>query len=655
MPDYGKVALGEVESLQEKTFKEMEIESEYVQVITDEDGLIGLGIKKDGSITVKLSPESIQNNSIPSSKLTEALQQQISVGAVAGTNAAQALSFANNPNDLVPVQPDGWRYTHGEIFVQTEISGYGWAELPKHYTSLIKGINNSGQSLTFRKKTGLVIRGRAYRGEYDPLNGGVGSITKKGDLINTTAWPPTGTFVAGDYYKYIYYQSRTIDAITLNFGDCMVYNGTAWVKQASPVQSGDGDWWVSKSTGSYDGVQYKVGERILFMGIESRATSKYKVFAKGGNSNGEYYLRGFLNPTNGYPTGPIDGDVWTIGTDGTLGEVPVKADDLLIREQGVWGVVPSDPKYVYESNAFILLPCTSGNSSEWEVRRTDKSTSSVTLKLNFYRQSARRMQSNEIIVWGDSMPGSLQTPLNAHFPGLVTVNSFGGGSSANVLTMMQREIQNNGDRYRDRVSIFWHGQNNDNNQARAVTPKLVELVGPRDSSRIILMSVLGQRIATYNGTRIVIQQQEDMKNNVAGSRQDFVNFLRNTYPEYLFDTRDALLKSASVSVPALDFPGMTEKQVADTYGIVPLSYFLSVSYNYAALVFKGYHSTAGLPTGGAANDYYVRTGVGTVGAIIVNNAGTWTEHTYDQTHLNTAGGAALGQALKTYIESKGWA
>lgn len=41
----------------------------------------------------------------------------------------------------------------------------------------------------------------------------------------------------------------------------------------------------------------------------------------------------------------------------------------------------------------------------------------------------------------------------------------------------------------------------------------------------------------------------------------------------------------------------------------------------------------------AANDYYVRTGVGTVGAIIVNNAGTWTEHTYDQTHLNTAGGA----------------
>ncbi len=102
-------------------------------------------------------------------------------------------------------------------------------------------------------------------------------------------------------------------------------------------------------------------------------------------------------------------------------------------------------------------------------------------------------------------------------------------------------------------------------------------------------------------------------------------------------------------------------QVASTYGIVPLSFFFdysSVPWEPADLVFRGYRSTAGLPAGGVANDYYLRSANGTVGAIIVNESGTWVEYIYDQVHLynqnDFPGNVALAAALSSFITAKGW-
>ncbi|VTN69239.1 Uncharacterised protein [Klebsiella variicola] len=59
------------------------------------------------------------------------------------------------------------------------------------------------------------------------------------------------------------------------------------------------------------------------------------------------------------------------------------------------------------------------------------------------------------------------------------------------------------------------------------------------------------------------------------------------------------------------------------------------------LTYQGTWSNVGTPSGGSHADYYLRIAAGTVGNVIVNNNGSWSEIAIDITHLSQAGGQAL--------------
>jgi hypothetical protein len=86
--------------------------------------------------------------------------------------------------------------------------------------------------------------------------------------------------------------------------------------------------------------------------------------------------------------------------------------------------------------------------------------------------------------------------------------------------------------------------------------------------------------------------------------------------------------------------------------VLPLSFFFNfaaVPWSASSLTFRGYRSAAGLPSGGSDGDYWLRSGGGTVGALIVRWAGVWSEHTYDVTHMTTTGNQVLAQAFADFL------
>lgn len=637
--------------------EELSSDSGYVYAITDMEDRLAFGITLTGKIFVNLDPRSIAAGSIAESKLDSKFVRKID----------KATTDINNQNDISSVDPDGWRSVQGQLYFATSIHGHAWVGLPKMNTKIVKGINTSGADLIFRKRTGLNIRGIQYRGAYDPKSTAVESKTYKGEIELATVFPPaTGTFVEGDYYRYITNAVRVINGESYNYGDLIVYDGSVWKRQMLPyaptVAAEGGDWWTISNGGYFEGIKYEANERIYYVGTQANASLRRRRFIKGTSLNGEYYYRGEFNPASGLPAAPIDGDIHIASATGTAGGLTFNVDDVLVRESGVWGRIPAPESVAVPNGLFVALPCAQ-SSGEWEVRRADKINTRVTVKLNVYRQHARRFQqSNSLVMWGDSMIGTFhKTGVMKPFTdaGLTyTINTFGGGTSSHVLEMMQYEILVNGDRYKDRIHIFWHGQNNSNEAFFPTVPQMLDLMAPVQSNRFVLMSVLGERLATsFNGTRLVFNTQESMHAKTPGSRNDIIEYYKSTYPDNWFNTRQKLLDAAD-STPCLDFPGMTERQVADTYGIIPLSHFFdytTVSWKPSDLTFKGWRNTAGLPTGGVHLDYYVRSGGGSrLGNLIVNQNGTWFEHAHDVTHESLAGATVLANELKKYLDSKGW-
>jgi len=566
--------------------------------------------------------------------------------------ASDALrQLAPNVHDVVPVRPDVWRGKRGEVAVLTEADGSMWAEIGSLRTRWIGGTNLSGTTLELRRTAGVPITGRRYGGSsFDA--GAHPSINYKGSITSTTPSAPSGSFVTGDYYIYAngLGDAGVYNSVTLNVGDLLVYNGSIWVVSAAPGTYGSrtrGQWWDVNIAGWWDGAQYNVGDRIVYVGKQSGSSiTIFERWAKYASRQGGFFYRGEFAPSSGLPVTYIDDDIFQASASGSAGGFTFAIGDYLIRDNGIWGQIATSAIISVASNAYFSGACVL-DANEWEVRRQDKGTTVTGVRFGALAQSIMRRNADTLTLISDSMFGVASTGnviiTAAQRSG--SVRTYGGGTSLDVLSMFEWWITQE-DPYAGQVLLAWHGQNNQPSsemnaaQIRWVSLRMAELAGARDA-RMLFLSVLGQRNHTWTGSRITVSQHENQFANT-GYLYDLNVWYERTFPGRWISPWSVLL-SAATDAPDPTFPGMTEKQVAATYGIVPWSFYGSPggSWITAQLLYQGNWSDVVLPTGGVNLDYYLRIGGGTVGNLLVNEAGTWVERSIDTTHLSAAGAIAL--------------
>lgn len=611
-------------------------------IISDDQGRVGLGIREDGSTI------------LPGLAITATMLAAESV-----TNAKLDLTLRReNANDYVATPADG---------IRTQLATVGawynnrWLQLPNIPTPVLWGINDSTNTVDIRPTTGLNVRGRRRINSYNP--GTVGSVTYKGDLTSSSTWPPTGSFVTGDYYAYISTGNRTIGSDTVRLGDLMVYNGSAWIYQGAPgtgVTRLEQDWWDISANGTFNGVSYVVGDRILYVGFQSEAGVGYERWHKSNTAAGEFYRNTSFVPTSGLPSSPVDGELYDASAAGTTGGFTFAIGDYAMRWAGTWGKITSGTIQTFAAGALIHLPC-KANANEWEVRRGDGGTTLNSLTLNAVGRPIIRRSNNGILVIGDSMAGQPGPALAALIPErTVTTRSYGGGTASNILSTYAYVIADLGDPDVGKTLVTFIGQNSNGfrGQNFMARQRIMELSGAADR-RVLHVSMLGQRVLTWNGTRLVCANFEEQR--VAGSTNSYardVESLRATWPDQWMWAAQSLCDAAATDTePSIQWPGMTNAQVAATYGIPPLKWCRSISLTgvvLGSLNYLGAHSSAGLPTGGNDQDYYLRTGNGTIGNPIIKISGTWTEITFDPIHLNTTGDGIQAAKIKSILDAKNW-
>ncbi|WP_394651145.1 hypothetical protein [uncultured Acinetobacter sp.] len=544
--------------------------------------------------------------------------------------------------DTISVMPDPWRANKTEIGVKTQGAGY-WCQFPVLKTKSIFGVNNTGTSLSIRKTVGLPILGKYYAGEYS-FDNSVASTNLKGVISSSAPSTPTGTFVAGDYYQYVN-GSGTESTGTyagMNIGDLLVYNGSSWVIQKAPAtfttRNQNGYFWKVTTAGTFDGVNYAVGDLVLYV---SRQTGG------GGNQYERWYkldfVKGdlaFMGQVSVLPSSPQKNGVYELAS--TL--------NYHIYDGSAWLEVRNNTVTAIAANASFYLQCI--DASEYEVRRTDLSAASVGLRANCYTQQNVRRSTDEIVLLSDSMfgvSGVGQQVLNLSGRNGV-VKSFGGSTSHQVMGMLEYFITQD-DLYKGQTFIIWHGQNNqpstDENAAliRECTLKMINLIGA-DQPRYLFLTVLGQRNLAWDSTlnRFVASQHENQKAKVS-HLYALKNWYRQIMPDRYLSVYDALIAAAD-DTPDPTFPGLTEKQVAQTYGVVPYSYFNGAYTEVSDLTYLGTWSDAALPISTPTNgSYYLRINNGTHANIIVYRNSAWSEKTVDMTHLSGKGALALATAI----------
>ncbi|PLK98291.1 hypothetical protein CWN56_04205, partial [Klebsiella pneumoniae] len=295
-----------------------------------------------------------------------------------------------------------------------------------------------------------------------------------------------------------------------------------------------------------------------------------------------------------------------------------------------------------------------GSADEWEFRRADRAATVTGVRVSAQVSTViRQMLGQKLLVIGDSMPGagspSVGDQIIAATGYAGETRSYGGSLSEQVLGMLKWEILNNGDNWQGQVMVAWHGQNNMSSsealqaQIREVSLMMRRLTGTRDI-RCLFLTVLGPRQMSWNGTRIVARHHEGQFDGT-NIQYQLGEWYRLMLPGEYANTYNILLSAATDSIDPT-FPGMTEKQVAAKYGVIPWSFFNRATLQGLTtdeLVYKGTWTGSTLPTGGAHADYYIRTdgGDATCGNIIYNSGGVWIENNIDRIHLNAAGGAAL--------------
>ncbi len=583
-----------------------------------------------------------------------------------------------HPQDVVDARPDATRSTLSEIAVRTNAcDGSAWSPLPSHVCKAAFGINATGTAIEYRQASGLLFTGKARAGVFTP--GAVPSLTKKGRFLTTAVTTPTGTFAVGDYYSYEAYNTNgnlsetlpgTWGSQSLYCGDNLVWNGTEFVIQRGPgtgvIKIAD-SWYEVTAAGTFNGMALQAGDKLLYTGLQTAGgasmTPRWVLLSSASDA---LVYAGEFAPSSGYPASPLRNSVYQASAAGTISGNSFSAGDYALWDDSAWIRIAGQASVTVAAGSSISLRC-SQNSDEWEIRRSDKSSGPVGVRLKAQVMTTiRKSLGSKLLLIGDSLFGSgnsgNQILSEVSVPG--EVRSYGGSTSDQVLGMLKQEILVNGDNYAGQVICFWHGQNNqpttDLNaaQIRQDSIEMAALVGARDA-RYIFLTIMGQRTETWNGSRIVVQQHEDQYAKT-GVLYELGEWYRRIFPGRFFNVYQNMLSAATDAIDPT-FPGMTEKQVAVTYGVLPWSFFNGGSFTGFTtndLVYKGTWSDTVLPTGGSSMDYYIRIGGGTVGNIIYNNGGVWSEKSIDRTHLSNTGGLALangGSGFSTISSSEGLA
>lgn len=276
----------------------------------------------------------------------------------------------------------------------------------------------------------------------------------------------------------------------------------------------------------------------------------------------------------------------------------------------------------------------------------------ATLPHRWYRVGPQRPPAS-VVMWGDSMvaTGGLQTAITSLLAPRVFLGiSYPGAQSRQILARLRQEVEG-ANTFRGWLHAFFHGTNNleDSDQVRSAALAMAELAGAPEH-RVLWLSVIGQLAMGWNGNRLVGLQHEPAFQG-QGAIRDLERWYEATFPGSLLNCRQVLLDGAP-SIPSLHFPGLTEAEAAATYGVPPLSFYLHLPgqpWTPADLTFRGYWRDPGLPEGGADGDYWLRTGNGRTGAVLVRWGGAWAEHVHDLTHLTPAGNAVLARAFVRWL------
>jgi hypothetical protein len=262
-------------------------------------------------------------------------------------------------------------------------------------------------------------------------------------------------------------------------------------------------------------------------------------------------------------------------------------------------------------------------------------------------------------------------------PRSVNLVSRGGGTSRNVMSTYEWYVATQGDPYAGDFTFIWQGQNNQPSaigdaswcQIIETALELRGLLGVRDR-RFCFLSILGIDAMTYDGSQIHVTQHEAMN---AGAAQNHVlwqleQWYAAMFPGQWLSPRLALLAAAQTpGIPAASIldarapgSGYTEAQTAQRYGWIPLSWWNPPSGGWpiplGSLSLKGFWTSNSLPTGGTPGDCYtIASGtLGNVGALVINNGGTWSVCYADQTHLGSGtnqGGQYLAAALANFLSN----
>ncbi|GAB3973861.1 hypothetical protein GCM10028806_28610 [Spirosoma terrae] len=627
--------------------------SRYYLVIPDENKNVAFGITKDGWVEGRVR---LMDKTVRESMLGDDLLQKV--------NVAVQPSFKrlndSNPNDTEVIDDDYWRGVSASVDLKTEVSGYGFARFPSTPVKGLRGFNTTGTTLQFRPSYGLAIHGKRYRGVFNPTSAGLTLSTYKGNYGNafTNVYPAFPVGAVGDFYvaNVSGTATRTANGLTFKNGDLIVQTGSSTFSVQPGPGTGDfqeGDFWNVTANSKYADLSLMNGHRLIYIGVQSASGPKYVQFVP--SVAGEFFYMGEVTSNAFAPVvAARQGDIYVFAGSYTAQGIPGVEGDYLIYDGG-WGLVPGMVSE-FADGTYIMLEA--DNANRWDVRRKDKSATPVSLSLTTFRTSVRRKPTDNVVLFSDSMFGVATigtTIVNSLVAGgrVASYFSYGGGTSRDVLAMIKKKIRTESDPFAGNLHVFWHGQNNQTDivQIKNAALELVPLVGA-SQKKYVFWSVLGQYTATWNGSRIVIAIHEDA---VAGTNHiaQIEQWYTLMFPKRWFCPRQAMLNAAlTSSVPHALFPGLAESQVAMTYGIPPHRYFFDYtgkSFTPATLNFVGYQSAAGLPSGGNSNDYYIRVANGTIGQIIVNVAGTWTEYTYDPVHPVNEGGVVLASSFLNFL------
>lgn len=569
--------------------------------------------------------------------------------------------------DYLPSMPDGVRDQLIGIGIRSIQS---WKRFSERITPVIFGVNTTGTTLEFRPSSGMNVRGMRRVGTWSP--GSQGSTNNRGQISTTSTWPPVGTFSAGDYYVFtpVPPATRVIGGDTLYQGDQMVWNGSTWLFQPSPLSGLSAfyelDFWEVTSGGVFAEVPVFAGDRFVYIGYNSISGVGWHRWRAGKPNRGEFFRMGDWNPASGFPAVSVNGDMYEVIAAGSVGGMTFAVGDTLYKTGGYWGKIEGKPIKSFANNEVINLDCIR-SSREWEMRRADKSLTQVNLALSGYGTRIQFRGNEGIVVWGDSLSGQPGNILVTLFdPRSVVVHSYGGAKSRDILAMMEYWISRFNDPERAKFHVIFQGRNNINDLGtiQENADAMAALVGAGDG-RLVFMTPGAQRVPAWDGTRYVIANMEQQF--IEGSSNIYARafqYFRDSWPANFLDSRALLCAAARSDYRSFEHPGMTERQVADNYGIYPIRYQRDIDLtgvDLTAINSLGNWSTAGLPDNsvGSNQDYYMRV---SNGRPLVKVAGVWRDISYDSTHLNQTGDAGLqpeweggdnvlAAGVKTYVDS----